>query len=206
MREDRDDVERHSITADYPAALARFEREAMSVARLTLPNIVSITTVRQAISWRSRMTSPPKWPDRSRFPLRVDRSDSRSEDDGQSIRIVTEHAGLLLPEHDEGNDRGRSDCGKKGGEQRRTAEYGDRSKRGADVPRTDLMEETRQQPRHGERTRKAQNDVAPDGRFLVATPTEPDADGPTLISMILSSRACGHHGLVNRDRSRNARP
>jgi eukaryotic-like serine/threonine-protein kinase len=29
-------------------------------------------------------------------------------------------------------------------------------------------------------------DVAPDGRFLVGTPTEPDADGPTQISMILN--------------------
>ncbi len=85
----------------------------------------------------------------------------------------------FLLEHDDGRDRGGSDRGKESGEQRRrAAEHDDRSEIGADVPRADLIEETREQPRHGERTGKSQHEADRDQPQPLTNDEADDISGP----------------------------
>ena len=77
-----------------------------------------------------------------------------------------------------GRNRGGSDRGKEGGEQRRAAEHDDRSKIGADVPRADLIEETGEQPRHGERTGKSQHEADRDQPQSLTNDEADDIGGP----------------------------
>src|SRR5688572_24510462 len=89
----------------------------------------------------------------------------------------------LLLKHDDWRNRGGSDGGKESGEQRRAAEHDDRSKIGADVPTADLIEETCQQPRQGERTGKTQNEADRDQPYPLTNDQADDisssgAEGP----------------------------
>ena len=91
---------------------------------------------------------------------------------------------LLVLESDERGDGGGSERGNDGRQKRRAAEHGQRPKIGADVPRSDFIEQSLEQPRHGERGAKSQHEADRDQSQPVADDKSDDmaglrARGPT---------------------------